>query len=127
MSKSIKLNNDTYWDTRGIIQNGYNLYDVINSIMSSLSGRCLSVPSRIFGDNNTYTFSTEQHHAYLWINTHIYNREIILLTTYGNTLNADVIWHAGSTQTSFSLSNLVLTISTHDCRGKIIDLHTICA
>ena len=80
-----------------------------------------------YGDSNTYTMTIEPHHAYLWINTHIYNREIILLTTYNDILHTDVILYTGTKPTTFSLSNLVLTFTTGNCRGRIIDLHTLSA
>ena len=84
------------------------------------------------GDNQTVTFQVETNRAYLFVNTHINNREIVLITqrTSLSVLNLNRILPVDANrQTSFSLNNEKITItSSNNCRGILYKLnYQLCA
>ena len=84
------------------------------------------------GDNQTVTFQVENNRAYLFVNTHINNREIVLITqrTSLSILNLNRILPVDANrQTSFSFNNGKITITGSDnCRGNVYKLnYQICA
>lgn len=83
-------------------------------------------------DNQTVTFQVETNKAYLFVNTHINNREIVLITqrTSLSVLSLNRILPVDANhQTSFSFKDGKITITGPDnCRGILYKLnYQICA
>ena len=79
------------------------------------------------GDKQTVTFQVETNRAYLFINSHINNREIILIAqrTSASILNLNRILPVDANhQTSFSFKDGKITITGPDnCRGIVYKLN----
>lgn len=76
------------------------------------------------GDSSTITISVNKYKPYIFINSHFYNREIILITMYNGGINVDRIINTSSTEsTSFTLNDNKLTIKASGrCRGLLYEL-----
>ena len=78
-------------------------------------------------DNDTGTFQVEENKVYLFINSHINNREIVLITqwTSTSTLHIDTILSTSpQMQTSFSFQDGKITITAKgSCRGRVYKLN----
>ena len=78
-------------------------------------------------DNGTVTFQAEMNRAYLFINSHINIREIVLITqwTPASTLHIDRILSTNPEhQTSFSFKDGKITITgSANCRGRVYKLN----
>lgn len=81
-------------------------------------------------DNDTVTFQAETNRAYLFINSHINIREIVLITQQTKTtavpaLHIDrILSTASEHQTSFSFKDGKITITgTGNCRGRVYKLN----
>ena len=78
------------------------------------------------GDSSSITISINKYKPYIFINSHVWNREIVLITftPSENIINADRILGAGSSElTSFTLNDNKLTIkSSGRCRGVLYEL-----
>ena len=79
------------------------------------------------GDKQTVTFQVENNRAYLFVNTHINNREIVLITqrTSQSVLNLNRILSVDSNYlTSFSFKDGKITINgSINCRGIVYKLN----
>ena len=81
-------------------------------------------------DNDTVTFQVEKNKAYLFVNTHINIREVVLITQQTST-SAVKAFHidrilstAPEHQTSFSFKDGKITITgTANCRGRVYKLN----
>ena len=81
-------------------------------------------------DNDTVTFQVEKNKAYLFVNTHINIREVVLITQQTSTtaisaLRIDrILSTAPEHQTSFSFKDGKITITgTVNCRGRVYKLN----
>ena len=83
MSKSIKLKDNTYLDSSGVIHNKENLSDI-------LEGNFAKKLNFYLQDKQTQTVEIEDKKVYLFINSHAYQRCMLFITTFG--LNIDVIF-----------------------------------
>lgn len=72
-------------------------------------------------DNETMNFSVESRKVYLFINSHIHQRCIILITIFNNTIATDIIYKSSDNATpTISLDNNIITITSPSlCRGKL--------
>lgn len=68
------------------------------------------------GDSSVESFTIEYKKVYLYINTHIYQRSIVLITILnGSTYNADVIFKSSNSATpTISISGTTLTITNQN-------------
>ena len=129
--------NKKYINDDSIDHEGKVLKDVINAKADSSNvytkeqlGDNLLPMTRIagvyVGDDFTVTLSIEKSRPYIFINSHVFNREIILITTYdSNLINIDRIINMGSTDlSSFTLKDNKLTIKgAGRCRGFLYKLN----
>ena len=81
-------------------------------------------------DNDTVTFQVEKNKAYLFVNTHINIREVVLITQQTSTtaisaLRIDrILSTVPEHQTSFSFKDGKITITgTVNCRGRVYKLN----
>ena len=77
------------------------------------------------GDAQTATLQVEPRIPYIFINTHFYLREIVLITQYEGTMNIDRILSSDPNyKTSFTLKDGNLTIDgAFHCRGHLYRLN----
>ena len=81
-------------------------------------------------DNDTVTFQVEKNKAYLFVNTHINIREVVLITQQTSTSAVEafhidrILSTAPEHQTSFSFKDGKITITgTVNCRGRVYKLN----
>lgn len=76
-------------------------------------------------DSSTISLSIQKNRPYIFINSHINNREIILITMRNDNVTVDRIINTGSTDlTSFTLKDDKLTIKgAKNCRGILYMLN----
>ena len=81
-------------------------------------------------DNDTVTFQVEKNNAYLFVNTHINVREVVLITQQTSTsaveaLHIDrILSTAPEHKTSFSFKDGKITITGNsNCRGRVYKLN----
>ena len=81
-------------------------------------------------DNDTVTFQVEKNKAYLFVNTHINIREVVLITQQTSTTAISalcidrILSTAPEHQTSFSFKDGKITITgTVNCRGRVYKLN----
>jgi hypothetical protein len=76
-------------------------------------------------DNETVTFEVEMNKPYIFINSHVFNREIVIITMFQSTINIDRLINTGSTNlSSFTLNGNKLTIKgARNCKGKVYKLN----
>lgn len=82
------------------------------------------------GDNETKTFIVNSGKVYLYINSHIFQRCIVLITIYNDIIAKDIIYKSSDAAIpTISLNSNELTIeSKMQCRGKLIRLNNlVCA
>ena len=82
------------------------------------------------GDNETKTFPVNSGKVYLYINSHVFQRCIVLITIYNDIIAKDIIYKSSDAAIpTISLNSNELTIeSKMQCRGKLIRLNNlICA
>ena len=77
------------------------------------------------GDANTVTLQVEPQIPYIFINSHFYLREIVLITPYDGKINIDRILASNPKYTtSFTLKDDKLTIvGAPNCRGYLYKLN----
>ena len=75
-------------------------------------------------DSATATIEIETNRQYFFINSHIHNRELVIITIFQNILQIDRIINTESTDsTSFTLNGNKLTIkASATCRGRLYKL-----
>lgn len=81
-------------------------------------------------DNDTVTFQVEKNKAYLFVNTHINIREVVLITQQTSTSSATalhidrILSTIPERQTSFSFEDEKITITgSSNCRGRVYKLN----
>ena len=118
MSKSIKLQNNTYWDSASITHNKKILKEKLNDIDINLNDKLSASRSLVrlqwsMGDESTGSVNIDLNYAYLLINSHIYHRSISLITTHSNMIHQDVIFESDKASTpTVTLSESTLTITS---------------
>lgn len=118
MSKSIKLKNNTYWDSASITHNKKILKEKLNDIDINLDNKLSASRSLVrlqwsMGDESTGSVNIDLNCAYLLINVHIYKRSISLITTHSNMMRQDVIFECDESSTpTVTMSGSTLTIKT---------------
>ena len=77
------------------------------------------------GDNQTVTFEIDKNKPYIFINSHIFNREIVIITMFQSIINTDRLINTRSTDlSSFTLNGNKLTIKgAGSCKGKVYKLN----
>lgn len=77
------------------------------------------------GDSSTITIPIDKSKPYIFINSHVFNREIVMITMYQSTINTDRLINTVSTDlSSFTLNGNKLTIKgAGRCRGKLYRLN----
>lgn len=77
------------------------------------------------GDSKTVTLQVEPKIPYIFINSHLYLREIVLITQNEGTINIDRILSSNpNNKTSFALEDNNLTIvGAINCRGHLYKLN----
>lgn len=78
----------------------------------------------IVGDSSTVTTDIETNKQYIFINSHIFNREVVIITIYKSNIFTDRLTNTGSTDlSSFTLNGNKLTIKgASRCRGRLYKL-----
>ena len=76
------------------------------------------------GDSFTVTTDIETNKQYIFINSHIFNREVVIITIFESTIITDRLINTGSTDlSSFTLNGDKLTIKgAGRCRGRLYKL-----
>lgn len=128
--------NKKYINDDSIYHEGKVLKDVINSKVNAsdvytkeqLDNSLLPmtiIEGIYVGDSKTVTFSVEPKIPYIFINSHLYDREIVLITQYNGTINIDRILSSDPNhKTSFTLKDGKLTIAgAGNCRGHLYKLN----
>lgn len=79
----------------------------------------------IIGDSSTITISIDTNKQYVFINSHVFNREIVIITIFQSNMNTDRLTNTGSTDlSSFTLNGDKLTIKGAErCRGLLYRLN----
>lgn len=79
------------------------------------------------GDSQTKTFSVASGKVYLFINSHVYQRCIILISIFNDTIVKDIIYKSSDTAIpTISLNSNELTIkSLTQCRGMLFRLNNL--
>lgn len=77
------------------------------------------------GDSNTKTLQVEPRIPYIFVNSHFYLREIVLITPYDGKMHIDRILSSDPNyKTSFTLKDDKLTIAgAPNCRGHLYKLN----
>lgn len=127
--------NKKYINDDSIYHEGKVLKDVINSKANAsdvytkeqLDNSLLpifKIPNLDVQDANTVTTKIETNNQYVFINSHIFNREIVIITIFKSNINTDRLTNTGSTDlSSFTLNGDKLTIKgAGRCRGKLYKL-----
>jgi len=119
MSKSIKLKDNTYLDSSGVIHNKEKLNNI-------LEGNFAKKLDLFLTDKQTKTIEIENNKVYLFINCHAYQRCMLFITTFG--LNIDVIFKSSDLAVpTITRDGTLLTITApQQARGylfKINDLY----
>lgn len=127
--------NKKYINDDSIYHEGKNLRDVINSKANSsdvynkteIDENLLPMTmlkGLYIGDSFTVTTDIETNKQYIFINSHIFNREVVIITIFESTIITDRLINTGSTDlSSFTLNGDKLTIKgAGRCRGRLYKL-----
>lgn len=128
--------NKKYINDNTIYHEGKNLKDVIDAkaniddvyTKTQLDDNLLPMTRIVdvyVGDSFTATTGIETNGQYVFINSHIFNREIAIITIFESNLSVDRIINTGSTDlSSFTLKDDKLTIrGASRCRGLLYKLN----
>lgn len=79
--------------------------------------------SLYIGDKDTVTFEVEKNRPYIFFNSHVFNREIVIITTFEGMVNIDRLTNT-TELSSFTLNGNKLTIKgANRCRGRLYKLN----
>lgn len=121
MAKSIKLKNNNFLDTSGITHNR----DILKYFLFLRQLPTQNGSYDAMGDRGTYTFTISYPKVYLYVNTHIYMRSIILITCLNNsTMSVDTLFtSSGSAVPTITKSGTTLTIvNPGNARANLYDI-----
>lgn len=124
MSKSIKLKDDTYIDSKGISHNKEKLSDILENITEILASNFAKRLDFLITDKQTQTIEIQHNRVYLFINCHTYQRCMLFITTYSGGLHVDTIFKSSDTAVptiTMEGTNLTITMP-HQARGFLYSL-----
>ncbi len=118
MSKSIKLKNNNYWDSKGIVHNRNSLANIINYNVFN------RVNLNVISDSQNVNLTIKLNSTYLFLNCHTYKRCLLLITTWVNGLKVDVIFKSEDLAVpNITMNGTTLTIiAPNQCRGYLYEI-----
>lgn len=98
--------------------------NAVNNALNNIKNNLTLVPvsSSIIGDSQTATYNMESSltQFYVFINSHVYNFELVVITHYGSDSVQFKIFSDSSKASTISYSGDTLTITgSNQCRGAL--------